>query len=69
MRKASTKGSQYWEEDRDLKLLLNTTCAEGNTKDQDHAHRHEKSQGGVFLRAGAVEAAMLHTLLYVYFRR
>lgn len=52
-----------------LNLLLNTTWAEGKTRDQDHAHRHEKSQGGIFLRAGAVEAVMLRTMLYVYFKR
>lgn len=52
-----------------LKLLLNTTWAEGNTRDKDHAHRHEKSQGGIFLRVGAVEAAILYTLVCGYFKR
>lgn len=44
-----------------LKLLLNTTCTERNTGDRGRVHRHEKSQGGVFLRVGAVEAAVLYT--------
>lgn len=44
------------------KLPLNTTCTEGNTRDRDRVHRHEISQGGVFLRVGAVEAAVLYTL-------
>lgn len=44
------------------KLLLNTTCAEGNKGDRDHVHRHRKSQGGVFLRVGAMGAAVLHTV-------
>lgn len=46
-----------------LKLLLNR--AEGNTRDEDRAHGHEKSQGGVFLRAGAVP----DLLVWGYFKR
>lgn len=34
-----------------LKLLLNTTWAARNTRNQNHAYRHEKSQGSIFLRA------------------
>lgn len=45
-----------------LQLLLNTTCAERNTRYRDRVHRHEKSQGGVSLGVGAVEAAVLYTL-------
>lgn len=44
------------------KLLLSTTCTEGNKGDRDLVHRHKKSQGGVFPRVGAVEAAVLYTL-------
>lgn len=62
MRKASKEGLRIQGGRQGLKLLLNTTCTGENTGDRDHVHRHEKSQGGVFLRVGAVEAAVLHTL-------
>lgn len=68
MRKAGKKDSLLGGS-QGLKLLLNTTWAEGNTKDKDHAHRHEKSQCGIFLRVGAVEAAILYILVCGYFKR
>jgi len=69
MRKDSKKGSRYWEERQGLNLVLSTTWPEGNTRNRDHAHRHEKSQGGIFQRVGAVEAAILYILLCGHFKR